>query len=174
MYIKKRRKNKKNNENQKSFYFQDYLETSLKQKNLSKSLISEDRIYMLFFFFLCLIIIFSIKITLVSIQKPLFSNNSNNISNFLSLRRDIVDRNGELISRNIKAYHAAIKPNLIKNKEKFLINIKLNFPEISLKKLKKDLNQDKYFYLKKRLTEEEKKKIVGHGRKRHQVWVIPS
>ena len=41
-----------------------------------------------------------------------------------------MDRNGELIARNINTYRAAIKPNLIKNKENFIIKIKLNFPEI--------------------------------------------
>ena len=80
-------------------------------------------------------------------------------------RADIVDRNGELISRNIKSYHAAIKPNLINNKETFLINIKLNFPKISNKNLKKKLARNKYFYLKKRLTENEKNKLWSLGEK---------
>ena len=40
------------------------------------------------------------------------------------LRRDVVDRNGELIARNITAYHAAIKSSQIKNKENFILKIK--------------------------------------------------
>ena len=47
---KKLKKNKNFNKNQKSFYFEDYIETNLKQKDRSKSFISEDRIYILFFF----------------------------------------------------------------------------------------------------------------------------
>ncbi len=163
----KRKKTKKqlSNKNQKSFYFEDYIETNIKQKNLSKEYISEDRIYILFFVFLCLISIFVIKITFVSIQKPeLFSYKKNDL-NFLPLRRDIVDRNGEIISRNIKSYHAAIRPSLIKNKKKFLINIRLKFPEISQEKLKKKLSNNKYFYLKKRLTEDEKNKLWALGEK---------
>ncbi len=163
----KRKKTKKqlSNKNQKSFYFEDYIETNIKQKNLSKEYISEDRIYILFFVFLCLISIFVIKITFVSIQKPeLFSYKKNDL-NFLPLRRDIVDRNGEIISRNIKSYHAAIRPSLIKDKKKFLINIRLKFPEISQEKLKKKLSKNKYFYLKKRLTEDEKNKLWTLGEK---------
>ena len=53
--IKKLKNNKNFNRNQKSFYFEDYLETNQKQKKISKSAISEDRIYILFFFFICLI-----------------------------------------------------------------------------------------------------------------------
>ena len=49
-------KNKKNsktlsNENQKSFFFDDFLETTQKNKKLNKSKIYEDRLYVLFSFF---------------------------------------------------------------------------------------------------------------------------
>ena len=163
--IKKYRKSKSANKNQRSFYFQDYIATNLKQKKIYKSPISEDRIYILFFFFFCLIAIFSIKITFVSFKNPNFFETKKNELNFLPLRRDIVDRNGELISRNIKSYHAAVKPNLILDKKKFLINIQLNFPEISQDELKKNLKKNKYFYLKKRITDEEKNKLWSLGDK---------
>ena len=163
--IKKYRKSKSTNKNQRSFYFKDYIATNLKQKKIYKSPISEDRIYILFFFFFCLIAIFSLKITFVSFKNPNFLETKKNELNFLPLRRDIVDRNGELISRNIKSYHAAVKPNLILDKKKFLINIQLNFPEISQDKLKKNLKKNKYFYLKKRITDEEKNKLMSLGNK---------
>ena len=57
-------KKKKNKINKKlkseKFFFEDYLETSQKQKTISKSPISDDRIYILFFLF-CLIMIFFLK-----------------------------------------------------------------------------------------------------------------
>ena len=65
------------------------------------------------------------------------------------LRNDIVDRNGILLSRNIKAYHVAIKPSLIKDKKKFLVLIKLILPEVDVKVLEKQINKKKYFYLKR-------------------------
>ena len=46
---KKFKKNK--NLNQTSFYFEDYLETNKKNKNLKSSNIFQDRVYILFFFF---------------------------------------------------------------------------------------------------------------------------
>ena len=162
---KKYKKNKHHNINQKSFYFEDYLQTNKEQKNISKSSISEDRVYVLFFFFLSLILIFTIKITILSVQNPEFLNTKKNNLNFLPLRRDIIDRNGVIISRNIKSYHAAIKPNLIKDKEKFLLNIKLNIPNININDLKNKLSKNKYFYLKKRITEEEKNTLWSLGEK---------
>ena len=162
---RKRRKKKDFNINQKSFYFEDYLETNQKNKKVKNSSISQDRIYLLFFLFFSLITIFSIKIIFVSLKNLEIYNQSNNSFHFTSLRRDIIDRNGTLISRNVKSFHAAINPSLIKNKENFLIKIRLNFPELSINNIEKNLNKGKYFYLKKRLDQNDKAKLWSLGEK---------
>ena len=64
---KKFKKNK--NKNQTSFYFEDYLETNKKNKILKKTNNFQDRMYLLFFFFFSLILIFSIKIINISLNK---------------------------------------------------------------------------------------------------------
>ena len=154
-------KNKKNknfiHQNQKTFFFADFIETTHKQKIIHKSKISDERLYALFSVFFSLILVFSISIFSISIQPPKFQEYKEVNSNSLIFRRDIVDRNGELIARNINAFHAGIKPNLIKNKENFIINLKEMY--LSILKLKKNLKNKKYFYLKKRLTEDEKNKL---------------
>ena len=162
---KKQKKNKNFNINQKSFYFEDYLETNQKYKKVKNSNISQDRIYLLFFLFFSLITIFSIKIIFVSLQNLKTYNQKNNSSHFTPLRRDVIDRNGILISRNVKSYHAAIKPSLIKNKENFLINIKLNFPDLSIRTIREKLKKEKYFYLKRGLDQIDKEKLWGLGEK---------
>jgi cell division protein FtsI (penicillin-binding protein 3) len=162
-------KNKKNKkliyQNQKSFFFEDFLESSQRQKIINKSKIFDDRLYVLFSVFFSLILIFSISIFSISVQPSNFSEYTKSNLSHSNLRRDVVDRNGELIARNINTYHAAIKPNLIKNKKNFIIKIKLNFPEISIPDLKQNLKNKKYFYIKKRLTEEERKKLWSLGEK---------
>ena len=162
---KKDKKSKDINVNQKSFYFEDYFETNKKNKKIKNSSVSQDRIYFLFFLFLSLIIIFSIKIIFVSLQSIEIFNQKNNSFHQTYLRRDIIDRNGTLISRNIQSYHAAISPNLIKNKENFLIKIRLNFPELSINEIEQKLNKGKYFYLKKRLDQNDKEKLWSFGEK---------
>ena len=64
-------KNSKNfiHQNQKSFFFDDFLETSKKQKKTHKTKISVDRLYILFSVFFSLILIFSISIFSISIQQ---------------------------------------------------------------------------------------------------------
>ena len=162
---KKSKKNKDLNIHQKSFYFEDYFESNQKNKNNNKSSISQDRIYLLFFLFFSLIIIFSTKIFIVSLKKIKTYVQIESSAHFLPLRRDIIDRNEILISRNVKSFHAAVKPNLIKNKDNFLINIKLHFPTLPIKDIKKKLKKDKYFYLKRGLDQNDKEKLWALGEK---------
>ena len=164
--MRKRIKKKKFfNINQKSFYFEDYLETNQKSKKEKNSSISQDRIYLLFFLFFSLITIFSIKIILVSLKDSEVYSQKNNLFHNITLRRDIVDRNGVIVSRNVKSYHAAVNPKLIKDKENFLIKIRLNFPDLSIKDINKKLEAGKYFYLKRRLDQTDKKKLWAFGEK---------
>ena len=162
---KKYKKSKNLNLNQKSFYFEDYLETNKKNKFSQKNNLSHDRMYLLFFLFFSLIVIFSIRIIHVSLNKIELNVQENIPKKFSLLRRDIVDRNGALISRNIKSFHAAINPKLIKNKENFIIKLRLNFPQLPIKKIENKLKQDKYFYLKKRINQSEKERLWSLGEK---------
>ena len=162
---KKYKKNKNFNKNQTSFYFEDYLETNRKNKYSKENNFFQDRLYLLFFLFFSLISIFSIRIVHVSLYDLELYDQNNISKKFNLLRRDIVDRNGVLVSRNVKSFHAAINPKLINNKENFLIKLRLNFPELSVKKIEKDLFKGKYFYLKKRITQSEKEKLWALGEK---------
>ena len=159
---KKRRKNK--HINQASFYFEDYIETNKKNKILKKSNNFQDRIYLLFFFFFSLILIFSIKITHISLDNTNF-NLEERKSVYSLLRRDIVDRNGVIISRNINTFHAAIDPKLVKDKKNLLIKLRLNFPELQIDEISKKLNGDKFFRIKKRIDQTQKDKFWALGEK---------
>ena len=161
----KKKFKKNNNTNQTSFYFEDYLETNKKNKILKKSNNFQDRIYLLFFFFFSLVLIFSIKITHISLSKKDISNLEKYDPQFSLLRRDIVDRNDIVISRNINTFHAAVDPKLVKDKKNFLIKLRLNFPDLPIGEIKKKLNQDKYFRLKNRIDYIEKNKFWALGDK---------
>ena len=163
--MKKKRKNRNLNSNQTSFYFEDFIETTRKNKISKKNNLIQDRIYILFFLFLSLIFIFSTRIIHVSLNKIEVFDKKNMIGKFLPIRRDIVDRNGTLISRNINSFHAAVNPKLINNKDNFLLKLRLNFPEIPIKKIEKKIKNGKYFYLKKRINQNDKEKFWSLGEK---------
>ena len=76
------KKKYKRNKNQRSFYFEDYLETNKKNKIIKKNNNFQDRIYILFFFFFSLVLIFSIKITHISLSKKEIFNLEKQTSKF--------------------------------------------------------------------------------------------
>ena len=125
----------------------------------------QDRIYLLFFFFFSLILIFSLKITHISLsKKDIFRAEEQKIK-YPNLRRDIVDRNGVIISRNINTFHVAIDPQLVKDKKNFLIKLRLKFPDLQINEIKKKLNGNKYFRIKKRIDQVEREKFWSLGEK---------
>ena len=151
----------------KGFYFKDYTESDITVNNKDTKLVkvSLNRITFLSFIFFSLILIFSIKIIYLSLSpdKNFFLENIN--QDFVKERRDIVDRNGIIIARNIGIYSAGIRPQLAKDKGKLLLNLRLIFPELESNKIKNKLNNNKFFYLKRRLTEEEKTNLWLLGNK---------
>ena len=132
---------------------------------MKKNNLFQDRSYLLFFLFISLILIFSIRIIDISLNKIEIFGNHKELKQFSLQRRDIVDRNGAIISRNVKSFHVAINPKLLSNKEKFLIKLRLNFPELPAKQIEQRINKGKYFYLKKAINQKDKKKFWSLGEK---------
>ena len=148
----------------KSFYFEEYQQFS--QNNVDdKYSVSHDRVYLLFFIFFSLIFIFAIKMISISLQEPIGKYSAQQYSNFKLLRNDITDRNGVLIARNIKLFHAAIKPGLINDKKKFILKLKLLYPDLDFTGIEKKISKKKYFYLKQNITEDERLKLWSLGEK---------
>jgi cell division protein FtsI (penicillin-binding protein 3) len=151
----------------KSFFFDDGAESniSFNKKNNNEVRISSNKTAFLFFCFLGLIFIFSVKIIYLSLfpEKNILSKkiNVNSIAN----RSDIIDRNGVILARNINIYSAGVRPRLIKNKKNFLINLRIIFPNLNYSEISKKLKNDKFFYIKKRLTEDEKTNLWLIGNK---------
>ena len=118
-----------------------------------------------FSFFFSLILIFAIKIINISLQEPIKKYSAHNSQSVNFFRNDITDRNGILLARNIKVYNAAVRPELIKDKKKFLIKLKLIYPDIDKNYINKKFKKNKYFYLKKNISEEERLKLWSLGEK---------
>ena len=151
----------------KSYYFEDYNEQEItfNNKKLKSIKISINRTTFLFFIFFSLIIIFSIKIVYLSLspKKDFFSEQL--IQSSIKKRADIVDRNGVILARNTDIYSAGIRSELVKDKKKLLINLRLIFPELNSNIIKRKLDKKKFFYIKKRLTEDEYTSLFLLGNK---------
>ena len=104
----------------KSFYFEDYTESKILEQNVYFNIIkiSFSRITFLSFIFLSLLVICSIKMIYLSLstEKTFYSQNIK--ENFLKNRRDIVDRNGTILAKDVNLYDVGIRPKLLNDKEK--------------------------------------------------------
>jgi len=127
--------------------------------------ISFNRIAFIFFIFLVISIIFSAKaIYLGSLKKDKIANININIE----FRSSIVDRNENLIAKTVVTQNVGINPNLVIDKKKLLINLKLIFPEKNYKQFKlieKKLNGDKFFYIHKQISHERLEELLFLGDK---------
>ena len=154
---------KKKNEpisGQKNFYFQDYdYSENIKKPIISGIDVSFNRVSFVFFVFVIIALIYSLKIVyLASIDNEnYFVNNSYTKS--IKTRQDIVDRNGNILAKTVTFYDAAIRPELILDKKKLLINLKMIFPSLDIRDIRKKMNDEKYFYIKRKIKNIEKNKL---------------
>ena len=80
------------------------------------------------FIFIIILVIFVLYTTRVIFLSSTTLINKNVLTNQL-FRADIVDRNGNYISKSVFTKNIGIDPKLVKDKKKFLIKLKITFPE---------------------------------------------
>ena len=104
----------------KSFYFEDYTESKILEKEVYFNIVkvSYTRITFLSFIFLSLVLICSIKMIYLSLSSDKFFYAQNVKNNFLKNRRDIVDRNGTILATDVNLYDVGVRPKLLKDIEK--------------------------------------------------------
>ena len=131
-------KNKK-----KSFYFQDYTESEIKDFYKSKvTKVSLNRVTFLYFVFFSLMVIFSIKIIYLSLTQEKFFHSYAKKNIIEKSRRDIVDKNGSVLATNVILYNVGIRPSLLNEQEKKNLLIKLGvlFPNLNFSLEKSSLD----------------------------------
>ena len=162
----------------KSFYFKEYTESKILEQNFKFNIakVSLNRITFLSLIFLSILVICSIKIFYLSLssEKKFYSKNIEKI--FLNQRRDIVDRNGNILATNVNLYDVGIRPTLLVDKEKknLLIKLSLLFPDLDIESIRKKLNKKNFFWLGRRLTPKEKDQLWLIGNKSFEFNSRPS
>ena len=132
------------------------------EKNKSNLNITFNRIAFIFFIFLMICTIYTIKVFyLGSLNSKIKIENSGPIKT--NYRADIVDNNGNFLVKTINTIDIGINPNLVIDKKRLLINLQLIFPKKNFDVIKKKLDGKKFFYLEKRISQEkyEKLRLLG-------------
>ena len=141
---------------------ENYENEFLFKENRSNLNISFNRIAFIFFIFLMICFIFSIKVVFLGslnskLQKKEVEQTKTNF------RADIIDNNGNFLAKTVNTLTIGIKPNLIINEKKLLINLQLIFPNKDFNKVKKKIRKKKYFRLEKKLSQNqiERLRLLG-------------
>ncbi len=129
------------------------------KENKSYLKISFERIAFIFFVFFILAIIFSSKVILLSIKKIPEIQKVTKKENF---RSSILDKDGNILAKSVPIINLGINPNLVINKEKLLISLKLIFPN---KNFQKEMYGKKFFYVKKKISPKKLEQVLLLGDK---------
>ncbi len=136
-----------------------YTESFSYKQNKSYLKISFERIAFIFFIFFILAIIFSSKVIILSTKQIHEIKKIVKKDNF---RSNILDNEGNILAKSVPVVNLGINPNLVVNKEKLLISLKLIFPN---KSFQKEMYGKKFFYVKKKISPEKLEEVLLLGDK---------
>ena len=124
--------------------------------------ISFNRVAFIFFTFVIVLFIFSLKAFYLT-GKKLPENNI--VNSKKEIRSNILDRNNKILAKTIITRNIGINPNLVINKKKLLLNLKILFPDKNYGPIEEKLNEKKFFYFAEELDPESYEKLMMLGDK---------
>ena len=152
------------NNNFERIVLEDYENEFSFKKNKSNLIITFNRIAFIFFIFIIICTIYSIRVLyLGSLHSKMDTNVTPPIKS--DYRADIIDNKGNFLVKSVRTIDIGINPNLVVDKKKLLINLKLIFPNKDFTHIKKKLYEKRFFYLKKKIKQEEYEKLRLLGEK---------
>ncbi len=136
------------------------------RKSKSNLNITFNRVAFIFFIFFIISLIFSIHLIHLGSRKVNTEKENiiNNFSNDL-FRADILDRDGNFLSKTVDSIDIGISPVKIINEKKLLLNLKYIFPNKNYEEIKKKINKGKFFYFEKKVSEEKYDQLMNLGDK---------
>ncbi len=125
-----------------------------------------NRIAFIFFIFFIIYLIYTIHLIHLGSRKGK-SEKINNlpISNNQLYRADIIDMNGNYLAKTVKSIDIGLKTSDVINKRKLLLSLNIIFPDKNFNQIKKKIENKKFFYLEKKISEENYEKIMKLGDK---------
>ncbi len=124
--------------------------------------ISFNRAAFIFFIFVLVLFIFSLKAFYLT-GKKLHKNSVFNSKK--EIRSNILDRNNKILAKTIITRNIGINPNLVINKKKLLLNLKILFPDKNYDLIEEKLSGKKFFYFAEELDPENYEKLMMLGDK---------
>jgi cell division protein FtsI (penicillin-binding protein 3) len=145
---------------------EDYKNNFDYKKNDTNLNIEFNRVAFIFFFFFIIYLIYTIHLIHLGSRKSnveikdTFPTYSNKL-----YRADIIDIDGNYLAKTVKSIDIGIKTSDIIDKKKLLLSLNIIFPNKDFKKINKQLDTKKFFWLEKKVSEENYEKLMKLGDK---------
>ena len=145
---------------------EDYKNNFIYKKNETNLNIQFNRVAFIFFIFFIIYLIYTIHLIHLGTRSSEVDTTENTSVVIDKLyRADILDINGNYLAKTVRSIDIGIKTSDVIDKKKLLLSLKIIFPDKDFSKIEKKLNIKKYFYLEKKISEENYEKIMKLGDK---------
>ena len=145
---------------------EDYKNNFTYKKSETNLNIQFNRVAFIFFVFFVIYLIYTIHlIHLGSRASKLDKIENIPVAIEKLYRADITDINGKYLAKTVKSIDIGIKTSDVIDQKKLLLSLKIIFPNKDFSKIENKFNKKKYFYLEKKISEENYEKIMKLGDK---------
>ena len=145
---------------------EDYKNNFIYKKNETNLNIQFNRVAFIFFIFFIIYLIYTIHLIHLGTRSSEVDKTENTSVVIDKLyRADILDINENYLAKTVRSIDIGIKTSDVIDKKKLLLSLKIIFPDKDFSKIEKKLNKKKYFYLEKKISEENYEKIMKLGDK---------
>ena len=145
---------------------EDYKDSFVYKKNETNLNIQFNRIAFIFFVFFIIYLIYTIHLIHLGSRKSKIDIVDNiSVVRDKLYRADITDINGNYLAKTVKSIDVGIKTSDIIDKKKLLLSLNIIFPNKDFRKIKKKFDTKKFFWLEKKISEENYEKIMKLGDK---------
>ena len=135
-------------DNKNNVTLEEYENEFSYKKSKTNLNIGFNRIAFIFFIFLIVSIIYSIQLLhLGSLKKT--ENNTKTLITKKNYRADIIDRNGNYLVKTVDSIDVGIHPSKVIDKKHLLLMLNYIYENKNISRIKRKLNQGKFFYLEK-------------------------
>ena len=145
---------------------EDYKNNFVYKKNKTNLNIKFNRIAFIFFVFFCIYVIYAIHLIHLGSRKSKIEKNENiSVYSDKLFRADIVDINNNYLAKSVKSIDIGIKTSDIIDKKKLLLSLNIIFPNKDFDKIKNQIDLKKFFWLEKKVSEDDYQKLMKLGDK---------
>ncbi len=135
------------------------------QKKKTGLNIQFNRVAFIFFIFFLIFTIYSIHLIKLGTRYSKVEKTNNTFINEKLYRADIMDTNGNYLAKTVNSIDIGLKTSDVINQKKLLLSLNLIFPNKDFDKIEKKMEQNKFFYLEKKVSEENYEKLMKLGDK---------